>query len=591
MCELFFAQDSEEYIFARCFLTLEWNLMARSENVVHAHMFHITWEDDALVFRFVKSKGDQTGRNKDQAWHVYANPNNPAVCPVLGMACYIFANPGIFGARADIEMEEIEGTSQHYGRLFPGAYQYERFMECMHRIIAKYPDDFFSLGISAGDLGSHSARKGAASHACAGSTVSPPMVSVCLRAMWSMGHVKERYLQYEKAGDQYLGRVVCGLDVNEASFGVSPPYFDTDLETIEKIHSLLKDYAVGGNRVTADMHRVFYFCYASLCYHRDFLTKILHKRSKLQASPFYNSMPNYAKVAAVVKLPWTKTATTPVFTGLPPHVVLLAKCEELKLELKQAKEDIIAGVKEDLDNRRLGSQSYFDKEEIIGKMTEYHNEVLKRVDHVGYSGFAALRENELPNGSYDNIQIGGASEDGDLEGITMVEPDQRRFQFFYSAGGTVSRLPEGFVFPKMTLATMLTNWFCGNQNTRTIPFKLLAGRELQNRREKLQLCKMRKLVNAVIHGAKHLCVWQEQRGAWDIGSAVRLFENVKHLFEYPTKDAKIRRTIQISWLTVYNLYVGHGCKFATELATTSVGETVGGSIGEANVMDATATDI
>ena len=138
---------------------------------------------------------------------------------------------------------------------------------------------------------------------------------------------------------------------------------------------------------------------------------------------------------------------------------------------------------------------------------------------------------------------------------------------------------------------MLTNWFCGNQNTRTIPFKLLAGRELQNRREKLQLCKMRKLVNAVIHGAKHLCVWQEQRGAWDIGSAVRLFENVKHLFEYPTKDAKIRRTIQISWLTVYNLYVGHGCKFATELATTSVGETVGGSIGEANVMDATATDI
>ena len=102
---------------------------------------------------------------------------------------------------------------------------------------------------------------------------------------------------------------------------------------------------------------------------------------------------------------------------------------------------------------------------------------------------------------------------------------------------------------------------------------------------------MRKLVNAVIHGAKHLCVWQEQRGAWDIGSAVRLFENVKHLFEYPTKDAKIRRTIQISWLTVYNLYVGHGCKCATELATTSVGETGGGSIGDANVMDATATDI
>ena len=74
---------------------------------------------------------------------------------------------------------------------------------------------FFALGISPGDLGSHSARKGSSSHASSGTTVSPPMVSICLRAMWSMGHVKERYLQFEKAGDQYLGRVVCGLDVND----------------------------------------------------------------------------------------------------------------------------------------------------------------------------------------------------------------------------------------------------------------------------------------------------------------------------------------------------------------------------------------
>ncbi len=86
----------EEFNFACSFLTLEWNLMAQSENVVHAHMFHITWENDSLVFLFMKS--DQTGKNRDQVWHVYANPNNPAVCPVLAMACYIFASPGIFGA-------------------------------------------------------------------------------------------------------------------------------------------------------------------------------------------------------------------------------------------------------------------------------------------------------------------------------------------------------------------------------------------------------------------------------------------------------------------------------------------------------------
>ena len=157
-----------------------------------------------------------------------------------------------------------------------------------------------------------------------------------------------------------------------------------------------------------------------------------------------------------------------------------------------------------------------------------------------------------------------------LRKLILLLPWSSRFQFFYTAGGAVSRLPDGFVFPKMTLATLLTSWFCGNQSTQTIPFKLLKATELENKREKHQLCKMRKLIGAVIVGAKGEGVWMEQRGAWDIGSAILLFESVKHLFEYLTKNARIRRTVQISWLTVYNLYVLNERKFATELTMTAV---------------------
>jgi len=103
-------------------------------------------------------------------------------------------------------------------------------MSCLHWIVEKYPAVFFTLGMSPGDLGSHLARKGASSHACAGTMVSPPMVSICLCAMWSMGHINERYLQYEKAGDQYLGQVVCGLEVNDVLFAVLPPFFDFEEE-------------------------------------------------------------------------------------------------------------------------------------------------------------------------------------------------------------------------------------------------------------------------------------------------------------------------------------------------------------------------
>ncbi len=42
-----------------------------------------------------------------------------------------------------------------------------------------------------------------------------------------MGSIKECYLQYKKAGDQYLGGVVSRLDVNDISFVISSPYFES----------------------------------------------------------------------------------------------------------------------------------------------------------------------------------------------------------------------------------------------------------------------------------------------------------------------------------------------------------------------------
>ena len=73
ICELFLKKKGKEYLFACCFLTLEWNLMARSESFIHAHLFHIVWEDNCLAFCFAKTKMDLTGRNCNQVWHVYAH--------------------------------------------------------------------------------------------------------------------------------------------------------------------------------------------------------------------------------------------------------------------------------------------------------------------------------------------------------------------------------------------------------------------------------------------------------------------------------------------------------------------------------------
>jgi len=99
-----------------------------------------------------------------------------------------------------------------------------------------------------------------------------------------MGSVKERYLQFEKAGDQYLGRVVSGLDVNDVSFAVSPPYFECDGDVKEKILTLLKDFTVVGHGIRGEIFQMLYFCFASLCYHFDLLVTVLQKQNKHQVA-------------------------------------------------------------------------------------------------------------------------------------------------------------------------------------------------------------------------------------------------------------------------------------------------------------------
>jgi len=567
MCAPFLKENGEEFLFTRCSLVLEWNLMSRSDNIVHAHLFHITWEDDCLAFHFAKSKMDQTGRNSNQVWHVYATPDKPATCPVLALATYVFANPRLTNVETFTETDEGGNPS---GRRFPGGDQYHRFMDCLRRIIENNLDEFLQLGIRPGDLGSHSVRKGACSFASAGSTVSPPMVSICLRAMWSMGSIKERYLQFEKAGDQYLGRVVSGLDVNDVSFAVSSPYFECNGDVKEEILTLLKDFMVGGHGIRGEIWQVLYFCFTSLCYHFDYLMQVLPQQNKLQASPFFTRIPNYAREAATVRMPWNKTANTPV-TGLPHHVSILTKIEELKEALKMAMDAILDGVKEDLDGRRLGSESYFAKEEIVAEIKLMRADMTQRIETIACSSSSCALQGPFVQQEGFEVAVGGSGEDMQLPSDSAVTLFDRgtghRFQFFCSAGG-IQHLPGNFFFPKMSLVTLITSWFSGNESMRTVPYKQLRAADIVKVKERSKLSQMKKVISAVEIAAKREGTWndlaQKLKGSWDVGSTVRLYEGVQHYFAYRS-EMMMRRRAQISWHTVFNLFNANKGKFAIDL--------------------------
>jgi hypothetical protein len=145
------------------------------------------------------------------------------------------------------------------------------------------------------------------------------------------------------------------------------------------------------------------------------------------------------------------------------------------------------------------------------------------------------------------------------DAVTIVEAGGagRRCQLFY-AKGHLSRVPANFVFPKITLCTLMTSWFYGNESAQTVPYKLLKGVEIKSKGERYKLLQVKLLMAAVESGARGLGVWPDRSvGVWDVGSTVWLYERVNHLFWYPSKLDKICRNKQISWQTMFNLFLWH----------------------------------
>ena len=77
LCKLLSEGEGDDYALAHVFITLEWNLLARSDKFLTMNVNHVQWDNDSLVFYFSKTKGDQSGYKPGDPWHIYLNPNNP----------------------------------------------------------------------------------------------------------------------------------------------------------------------------------------------------------------------------------------------------------------------------------------------------------------------------------------------------------------------------------------------------------------------------------------------------------------------------------------------------------------------------------
>jgi hypothetical protein len=165
-----------------------------------------------MVIQFAHSKTDMRGTEEAFKRYIYANPENPTICPILALSVYLATTP----------------TRGNTGKLFGGTNQYERFRKQLQALVNMHQLEIRGMGVDPKDIGVHSIRKGAATYVCSGTTCAPSIAAVCNRAGWTMGKVKDTYIRYESAMDEYVGRMVCGLNINSFKFSVSPPFFDSE---------------------------------------------------------------------------------------------------------------------------------------------------------------------------------------------------------------------------------------------------------------------------------------------------------------------------------------------------------------------------
>jgi len=189
ICEKFMLQAPngrigswDQGIFAWCYSVMSWNLICRSITTGATHLEHLSWSNDSLNMAVPSTKSDQEGA-RDFKYHIYANPLDPLVCPVLALAVYVFTR----GYRVS-EMEH---------KLFDGKHSEKRFSGLFRDVLESLTEsEKMRLGGLISDLGTHSYRKGAATYALG--VEGPNPVMVYLRAGWSLGNVQNRYIFQSK---------------------------------------------------------------------------------------------------------------------------------------------------------------------------------------------------------------------------------------------------------------------------------------------------------------------------------------------------------------------------------------------------------
>ena len=369
--------------------------------------------------------------------HVYANPTEPIMCPVLTLAFYFSC------------CLNMRPMAEEF--LFPGNDQYQRYSKQLHRVLHEHVDEVRLLGFEVTDIGTHSIRKGAISY-LASLPGGPPIAAVCIWAGWTMGNIRDIYMRYISSGDQFVGWCLSILPLLHTEFGSSPPLFvPTICDWADDYRKMQFSMLTG----IAHLSWMTLCCFASLAYHRAFITTNLGPNHVVRTSgPFFrdgNALTHVGNgTTIVVSYPWSSSEA---FMGIPPHVSILQDLTCLRMAQERLIESFVAKVKQAIDECGLSG----------GALTE------QRLRDI-FEGFSNEMREQFQQATNGN---------GNAEANVAERIETGQGYRWHSYRGSFHRVPEDWRFPQVGVSDMWNKWWIGDTVRGIPPLRMITPQDIK----------------------------------------------------------------------------------------------------------------
>ena len=417
--------DEKLSIFSHFFLLMCWNLIARCVSVGSLMYNHISWENDSLVIVFPSHKGDKDGK-KSLPKHVYANTLEPAICPILSFAIYLFTKG-----------YDREGSKT---TIFAGDAE-SRFSKWLKKVCEVNKEVLQNQGVDISMIGTHSFRKGIASF-LSGTPGGPTAIAIYLRAGWSLGPVQSRYILEGEGGDQVCGRAATGLPLTDVAFANLPAHFltlDSGLTTAEW-EEILPGYTT---YYPLSFREVVPFLLASLVHHRPYLLEVQakHPRHPLFLQRIWTGG-ILERLQDKVSAGCNRNPISKMFaTGVPPHLVLANRMADMQKGMDSIRLEVISKLEALPEALK---QSMLQNFQIDGTVPITHLQVVDMMESLRISiqntVQSALLQNQIASSAPAATVLPVVNDTGTLSTITTYRT--------WTWNSRIHPVPIEFRFPK-----------------------------------------------------------------------------------------------------------------------------------------------